>query len=215
MNPRPHGAEEVRAALLGAARKRFAEEGPRASLRDIAADAQVNSGLIHHYFGTKTELLGAVMTDLVERAQRGAQPFASFDEALELLLADTPTGNPGSNEYARIVAWLLLTGENPRDYQKEFSLPGVAELAGPQRRGLLLLLLTAIFGWGIFGSHLSSLVGYESPTSAAKDFTTALQAIASAPQSQPHKTTVRRGRTTKTKQTPTRFLNQPHQDDDA
>jgi AcrR family transcriptional regulator len=199
MSRRPHGAEEVRAALLGAARKRFAEEGPRASVRDIADDAQVNSGLVHHYFGTKTDLLGAVMTDLVERAQQGAQPFASFDEALEVLVADSSTGDAGSNDYVRIVAWLLLSGEDPRDYQEEFSLPGVAELAGPERRGLLLLLLTAIFGWGIFGSHLSSLVGYQSPTSAAKDFTTALQGIASAGQPQPHKTTPRRARTATTK----------------
>jgi AcrR family transcriptional regulator len=215
MNQRPHGADEVRAALLGAARKRFAEEGLRASVRDIAADAQVNSGLVHHYFGTKTELLGAVMTDLVDRAQRGAQPFDSFDEALELLVADSSTGDPGSNDYVRIVAWLLLSGEDPRDYQEEFSLPGVAELAGPERRGPLLVLLTAIFGWGIFGSHLSSLVGYESPASAAKDFTTSLQGMASAGQPRPHKTAVRRGRTTTTKQAPTRFLNQPPQNDDA
>jgi AcrR family transcriptional regulator len=184
-------------------------------MRDIAADAQVNSGLIHHYFGTKAELLGAVMTDLVDRAQRGAQPFASFDEALRLLLADISTGHPGSNDYVRIVAWLLLSGEDPRHYQEEFSLPGVAELAGPERRGLLLLLLTAIFGWGIFGSHLSSLVGYQSPTSAAKDFSTALQRIASAGQPRPHETTEGRGRTTKTKQAPTRLLSQTPQNDDA
>jgi AcrR family transcriptional regulator len=183
MKPRPHGADEVRAALLRSAAKRFAEEGPRASLRDIADDARVNSGLIHHYFGTKTELLGAVMTDLVERAQREPQSFTSFDEALRLMLELTSIGDPGSNDYVRIVAWLLLSGEDPRDYQKEFSLPGVAELAGPERRGLLLLLLTTIFGWGIFGSHLSSLVGYESPTSATEDFTAALQRLAAADQS--------------------------------
>jgi AcrR family transcriptional regulator len=188
MNRRPRGAEEVRAALLRAARRRFADEGPAASLRDIAADAQVNIGLIHHYFGNKAELLGAVMTDLVERAQQGAQPFASFDEVLELLLAYTTTGDPGSNEYVRIVAWLLLAGENPRDYQQEFSLPSVAELAGREHRGLLLLLLTTIFGWGIFGSHLSSLVGYDTPTTAANDLTSALQQIATTGQPAPPKT---------------------------
>jgi AcrR family transcriptional regulator len=185
---RPQGAEQVRAALLRAARKRFAAEGPGASLRDIAADAQVNVGLIHHYFGNKADLLGAVMTDLVGRAQGDAQPVASFDAALELLLADASRGDPGSNEYVRIVAWLLLTGEDPRAYQKEFSLPGVAELAGRARRGQLLLMLTTIFGWGIFGSHLSSLVGYDSPDSAAADLTTALKeaAAASHPSSRRH-----------------------------
>ena len=180
MDRRPRGAEQVRSALLSAASKHFAADGPNASLRDIAADAQVNVGLIHHYFGNKADLLGAVMTDIVERAQRGAQTFTSLDQATEYLLDSIPEGDPtdpGSSDYIRIVAWLLLTGQNPRDYQREFSLPAVAELADGEGRGLLLLLLTATFGWGIFGAHLSSLVGYQSQASAARDFIKALRVI--------------------------------------
>jgi AcrR family transcriptional regulator len=149
-------------------------------LRDIAADAQVNIGLIHHYFGNKADLLGAVMTDIVDRAQRGAQPFTSLDQALEFLLQSIPEGDPGdpgASDYIRIVAWLLLTGQDPRDYQREFSLPAVAELGDGEGRGLLLLLMTAAFGWGMFGAHLSSLVGYESQASAAKDFIKALRGV--------------------------------------
>ena len=180
MDRRPRGAEQVRSALLSAAGKHFAADGPNASLRDIAADAQVNMGLIHHYFGNKADLLGAVMTDIVDRAQQGAPTFTSLDQAIEFLLQIVPEGDPrepGANDYVRIVAWLLLTGQDPRDYQRDFSLPAVAELADDDGRGLLLLLLTATFGWVIFGAHLSSLVGYESQASAAKDFIKALRGV--------------------------------------
>jgi AcrR family transcriptional regulator len=181
MDRRPRGAEQVRSALLSSASKHFAADGPNASLRDIAADARVNIGLIHHYFGNKADLLGAVMADIVERARRGAaQPFTSLDQALEFLLAsisESAPGEPGSSDYVRIVAWLLLTGQDPRDYQREFSLPAVAELADGESRGLLLLLLTATFGWGIFGAHLGSLVGYESQADSARDFVRALREV--------------------------------------
>jgi AcrR family transcriptional regulator len=180
VDQRPRGAEQVRSALLSAAGRHFAAEGPNASLRDIADDAQVNIGLIHHYFGNKADLLGAVMTDIVDRAQRGAQPFTTFDQALEFLLQSVPeggSGDPDSGDYIRIVAWLLLAGQDPRDYQRDFSLPAVAELADGEGRGLLLLLLTATFGWGIFGAHLSSLVGYESQADAARDFIEALRGV--------------------------------------
>jgi AcrR family transcriptional regulator len=58
----PHGPDEVRAALLEAAARLFAEEGPKAvSVRRIAAAAGVNHGLVHHYFGSKEELLREVV----------------------------------------------------------------------------------------------------------------------------------------------------------
>ena len=58
----PHGPEQVRAALLDAAAELFAEKGPGAvSVRQIAAAAGVNHGLVHHYFGSKQELLREVV----------------------------------------------------------------------------------------------------------------------------------------------------------
>lgn len=61
-HPTPHGPEEVRKALLAAASRLFAEKGPGAvSVREIAREAGVNHGLVHHYFGSKQELLHAVV----------------------------------------------------------------------------------------------------------------------------------------------------------
>lgn len=54
------GAPDTRDTILAIARRRFAIRGYDAtSLRDIAAEAQVDPALIIHYFGTKEGLFGA------------------------------------------------------------------------------------------------------------------------------------------------------------
>jgi AcrR family transcriptional regulator len=51
------GGPDTRAAILAAARQRFAEQGyAAASVRSIAAAAAVDPALVHHYFGTKEDL---------------------------------------------------------------------------------------------------------------------------------------------------------------
>ncbi|MGV9676988.1 TetR/AcrR family transcriptional regulator [Nocardia sp. NPDC003482] len=56
------GQSGTRAAILDAARARFAEVGfDKASIRSIAGVAGVDPALVHHYFGTKAELLTAAL----------------------------------------------------------------------------------------------------------------------------------------------------------
>ena len=56
------GSPDTRAAILEAARARFAEGGFRATtIRAVAADAGVDAALVHHYFGTKDDLFLAAM----------------------------------------------------------------------------------------------------------------------------------------------------------
>ncbi|WP_019929634.1 TetR/AcrR family transcriptional regulator [Nocardia sp. BMG111209] len=56
------GHSGTRDAILAAARTRFAEVGfDKASIRSIATAAGVDPALVHHYFGTKQELLTAAM----------------------------------------------------------------------------------------------------------------------------------------------------------
>ena len=56
------GAPDTRAAILSAARLRFADHGfARTSVRSVAADAGVDPALVHHYFGTKDELFLAAL----------------------------------------------------------------------------------------------------------------------------------------------------------
>ena len=69
-------AADSRAAILAAARSLFAELGyDRASIRAIARRAGVDAALVHHYFGTKDELLTAAVALPVDAATVVAAAF--------------------------------------------------------------------------------------------------------------------------------------------
>ena len=56
------GNQDTRSSILEAARRTFAEKGfDKASIRAIAAGAEVDPALVHHYFGTKEKLFLASM----------------------------------------------------------------------------------------------------------------------------------------------------------
>lgn len=56
------GRSGTRDAILAAARAKFSEVGfDSASIRSIAAAAEVDSALVHHYFGTKRDLFVEVV----------------------------------------------------------------------------------------------------------------------------------------------------------
>jgi AcrR family transcriptional regulator len=58
-------ADERRDLILAAARRVFVNSSPvEASTSEIAREAGVTRGLVHHYFGTKRELYVAVVADL-------------------------------------------------------------------------------------------------------------------------------------------------------
>ena len=54
---RPRGASDARSRIAAAAVHEFGEHGyDGATIRGIAARAEVDSALVHHYFGTKADL---------------------------------------------------------------------------------------------------------------------------------------------------------------
>src|SRR6201999_3382152 len=64
---KPIGKDEVSAAVLQAASELFAEKGPAAtSIREVAARAGVNHGLLHRHFGSKRQLLAATLQHLAD-----------------------------------------------------------------------------------------------------------------------------------------------------
>ena len=59
---RPPGTSDTRERILASARELFARNGiDKTSIRAIAADAGVDPALVHHYFGTKTQLFAAAI----------------------------------------------------------------------------------------------------------------------------------------------------------
>jgi AcrR family transcriptional regulator len=59
---RPAGGSDTRDRILASARALFARNGiDRTSIRAVAAGAEVDSALVHHYFGTKQQLFAAAI----------------------------------------------------------------------------------------------------------------------------------------------------------
>lgn len=64
---RPVGPSDRRERILTSARELFARNGiDKTSIRAIAADAGVDAALVHHYFGTKTQLFAAAIHILID-----------------------------------------------------------------------------------------------------------------------------------------------------
>ena len=82
------GAPDTRATILDAARTSFAEKGfAGTTVRAVAAAADVDAALVHHYFGTKDDLFLAAM-ELPVDLRRVIAPAAAggIDGAGERLL---------------------------------------------------------------------------------------------------------------------------------
>ncbi len=153
------GRDEVVAAALSAAAELFAEHGPAAtSIRDIAARSKVNHGLIYRHFGTKEQLVGAVLDHLGGR--------------LTVLLDD---GGPADeidrtmDQHMRLMARALLDGYPVGRLQTQF--PGVTRLLGQvlprfedERTGRLAVAnaVALQLGWRLFEPFLKSATGLDS-----------------------------------------------------
>jgi AcrR family transcriptional regulator len=159
----PTGREEVEAAILQAATDLFAERGPAAtSIRDIAARSKVNHGLVFRYFGTKEQLVGAVLDHL------GATTTASLET--------DPTGAEAQramDRHMRVMARTLLDGYPAGKLQTRF--PGASQMFERIRTGhdsdrsARLAVANALalqLGWRLFAPFLRSATDLDDLTDA-------------------------------------------------
>lgn len=159
----PSGRVEVAAAILAAATDLFAERGPAAtSIRDIAARSNVNHGLVFRHFGTKDQLIGAVLDHLGTNvgALLSAQTSAEeLDRALDRQM--------------RVVARTVLDGYPAGQLQTRF--PAIAALLDAvlprhddetEARRAVANALALQFGWRLFAPILRSATGIEELTDA-------------------------------------------------
>jgi TetR/AcrR family transcriptional regulator, repressor for neighboring sulfatase len=121
-NP-PRGKEAVKEALFNAAAYCFAEHGiSNTSVREIATRAQVNHGLVHRHFGSKDELLKALLRRLADAVDQrlnqrfGNGPIPPPAELLPQIFADTTA----VGLHWRVVLRALLEGVQPEELQTQF-----------------------------------------------------------------------------------------------
>ena len=155
----PLGKDEVVAAVLESAADLFAKRGPAAtSIRDIATRSSVNHGLIHRHFGSKDNLVGAVLDHLgqhlaqlvAESADDGGKVGAAVDRQLRVLAHASLDGYPiGQLQSHFPTMEVLLDNVRPR-HSTELE----ARLAAAHTIALQL-------GWCLFGGFLRASTGLE------------------------------------------------------
>jgi len=172
------------ASLVAAATELFAARGPDGvSLREIAAHAGLNYGLIHQYVGSKDDLLRMVIAHSTQTTAARFAQAAGVGEALELLQGPIGTDRPA---YPRLLAWAILQGRDPRelagpapalpqliamlpatsaegpDHVPAASdhVPAAPDLADdPRLRAAAIAALT--LGWSLFGTFVSHAAGLD------------------------------------------------------
>ncbi|SCL69406.1 transcriptional regulator, TetR family [Micromonospora citrea] len=154
------GNPDTREAILDAARAAFAERGfDAASIRAIAAAAQVDPALVHHYFGSKDQLFLAAMRAPVDPGELLPRVLAGDRDGVGERLVrtflgvwDSPAGAAGvallrsavSNEWTArllrefLVSQVLRTVLNRLDVDPA-ELPLRGSLVASQMIGLAMM----------------------------------------------------------------------------
>ena len=152
------GKDEVSAAVLEAASALFAEKGPAAtSIREVAARAGVNHGLLHRHFGSKRQLLAATLQHLADSTatmRTSGVPQPDMEAAYEL--------------QARVMVRSTLDGYPVEELQQRF--PGMeafleqvrADHSDDRTARLLAAHGMALqVGWGLLGPTLRVAFGLQ------------------------------------------------------
>lgn len=182
---KPTGADAVREALIKAAASLIEKRGSTdVSLREIARTADVNHGLVHRHFGTKTDVLVAVFG---RQSLQGAIDFTGadgIDAALESLYR-----NAGTELYARLLASALLENIDPAAIAAGHSfreLLALQERSKPPRRrkrtriepaSALMAALSLLLGWKLFGPFFVASAGAEKDGDRSDEMLAVLEAI--------------------------------------
>ncbi len=131
---KPRGKAEVKDAILDSAAKLFARRGVAAvSVRDIAAEAGVNHGLIHRHFGSKENLRLEVQNRLMEKINESIGEYGSYREAV----AKGVRAMEENEEFWKVLARTFLDGPLEGDVQSSFPFMRnmIGLLSGEQKKG--------------------------------------------------------------------------------
>ncbi len=149
---RPRRSDVTRAAILRAARERFAADGyDRATIRAIAADARIDPSMVIRYYGSKEELFATAaefdlrLPDLsdVPPDRLGAALVSYFftrweeDSTLPALLRTAST-NPSAAERVREIFATQLSAAVARMVADPAEAPRRAALVASQLLGVAL-----------------------------------------------------------------------------
>ena len=161
--------EDVRQALIDAAAALFAERpSGRVTVREIAARADVNPGLVHRYFGSKQDLRRAAMAQSQNAIAAQLAHMADVRRDLDFLYRATV----GEKEFIAVLARASLDGTLPdfpagyptmaglvRRIQDEIAAGASAGDRDP--RVIVACLGSLTLGYALFGRFIRRGTGLE------------------------------------------------------
>lgn len=114
---RPTGKDDVMTAILDAATALFAAKGVAGvSVRDIAAKANVNHGLVHRHFGSKENLRLQVQNHLMEKINADIGEPENYQDAFRRGVAALRK----NEAFWKVLARTFLDGQFEGDVQSAF-----------------------------------------------------------------------------------------------
>jgi AcrR family transcriptional regulator len=130
-------AEQARREILDAAEAQLAKAGPDSiRLQDVARAVGVSHPTVLHHFGSRDELVRAVVQRAFETLQSelvGAFHMTEIGEKETVTMLDRVFHTLGERGFARVFAWLILSGEAPANPTLN-QIQRVAEAAHAHRR---------------------------------------------------------------------------------
>ena len=162
--PSPRGREASERALIDAAMQLFAERGVRAvSVRAIAELAGVNHGLVHHYFGSKSGLVTAVLDELALRLGTLVGPLGNDSDGRRFV-----ENADEAHVHVRVLAYAILEDESV-GFQNSFPIVERFAAAAQHVFGLdeetarlrSVQAAAMIFGWMMMEPWLLKAGGFD------------------------------------------------------
>lgn len=165
-------------AVLDAATELIADRGPNAvTVRAIAERAGINHALVHRYFGTKEDLIGAV----IEREVAYFRAIARGEGDAVVVFGRLLAGLSERHTYVRFLARAILDGYRTGELRPDLSLfgdvtailgphaPAVGAEGRPDPRIAVAALGGLVLGWRIFGDFLASGLGLDTMPREQRD----------------------------------------------
>lgn len=172
---RRRSAEDARREILDAAEAQLARSGPAAiRLQQVARAVGVSHPTILHHFGSREGLIEAVVRRALDGLQRELVAGVSAAEPETDALLGRVLEILGQRGHARLIAWLLLSGWEPRVLSdNERWLATLAKVVHARRRQecgdatppyedtqfTVLLAALALFADGVAGDAMRESAG--------------------------------------------------------
>ncbi|MFD7262022.1 TetR family transcriptional regulator [Streptomyces sp. NPDC059874] len=181
-------SDRTKAAILRAARERFAVQGyERTTIRAIAADAEIDPSMVMRYFGSKEQLFGATLAIDLRLPDLGGVPVEELPAALVRHFVERWEGDPADDALLVLLRSAVTNEQAAARMREVFTAqvsPTLAAALGPERAGRVAGLVSAQLLGLALTRYLLRLPGVVSltPAEVVAGLAPALAATLSTPQ---------------------------------